>query len=56
MKSSVVVWLLAMFFALWETAHFGWNWTAHSDVEIICDGIAVTLFALACLTSAVEPK
>lgn len=30
-----------------ETAYFGWNWKAHSDAEIICDGISMLIMALA---------
>lgn len=37
--------------ALWwwfvETHHYGWNWVAESDAEMICDGIALLLLTLA---------
>ena len=56
MKASVVIWALAMFYAFWETAHFGWNMTAKTDTEMVCDGIALVLFALACATSAIEKR
>lgn len=44
---NVYRWLTAVSFALFETAHFGWNWSPKSDAEIICDGIAFILFSLA---------
>lgn len=32
---------------LTETAHYGWNALPQSDAELICDGIAFLIFALA---------
>lgn len=40
-------WIIATLFALWETNYFGWNYASHSDAEIICDGIALIITALA---------
>lgn len=37
----------AMFFMA-QNKYFGWNARASSDAEIICDGINILLFMLAC--------
>ena len=47
MAVNIPIWILASLFGLWETAYFGWNGWPHSDAEIICDGIAFLIFALA---------
>lgn len=44
---NVYRWLTAVCFGLFETAHFGWNWSPKSDAEILCDGITFILFSLA---------
>ena len=36
----------AMFFALVETAHFGWNLTPGSDAELFADGLAILIYAI----------
>lgn len=38
---------MAIVFWLGETSYFGWNWGPKSDAEMICDGIAFLLLALA---------
>lgn len=38
--------IASFIFATWETHYFGWNLTPGSPEELICDGIALTLFAL----------
>jgi hypothetical protein len=30
-----------------ETAHYGWNMSAQSDAEMVCDGIVCLIMALA---------
>ena len=37
----------ALCFNLIETAYFGWNFTPHSDAELICDGICFLIGAMA---------
>ncbi|WP_370601129.1 hypothetical protein [Pseudomonas nitroreducens] len=46
---NVRIFLLGLFFGLIETAYFGWNMTPQSDAEMICDGIAIGISALAFL-------
>jgi hypothetical protein len=43
---TLVMWLLALFYALYESAYFGWNMFPKSPEETICDGISVILLAL----------
>jgi len=38
-----------LFYGFIETRYFGWNRTAGSDAEIICDGIAILIISLAWL-------
>jgi len=45
MNFSVMI--LGLFYAIAETAHFGWNSRPKNDAEMICDGIAILIFALA---------
>lgn len=45
---------LAVGFGLCETAHFGWNMVAHSDAELICDGITGLMMIGAMAVSAIE--
>lgn len=47
MAKSISIWLLAWFYAWWETSYFGHNWFPKADAEVIADGIAMLLFALA---------
>lgn len=56
MKASVIIWALALFYAFWETAHFGWNMIVKTDAEMVCDGLALLLFSLACATGAIENR
>jgi len=56
MRASICIWGLALFFGTVETAHYGWNMAAKSDAEMICDGIALVIFALAFATSAIEKR
>lgn len=53
MRLTIV--LIATFFGLWETGHFGWNEFPLSDAEVICDGITCLIFALAFVPSASKP-
>lgn len=46
-----MIWLLAIGFAIVTNHHFGWNGMPKSDAELICDGIALVLVALAILKS-----
>jgi len=39
----------AMFFGLSETAYFGWNFSAQSDAEMVCDGITMIIASMAFL-------
>jgi len=41
--------LIAIVFGLVETAYFGGNWSPQSTGEVIADGIACLLLALALL-------
>jgi len=41
------VFLTGVFFGLLETAYFGWNFWPGSEAELICDGIALLIMALA---------
>lgn len=54
MKASTVIWITSAIFGWLETAHYGWNWSAGSDAEMICDGIAMVMFCLAWLCHAIE--
>jgi len=49
MRPRFAAMILALFYAVFETAHFGWNLAPKSDAEMICDGIAVLVYALAYL-------
>ena len=40
------IFMMAVFFAIAETGHFGNNMLPHSDAEFICDGITLVLVAL----------
>ena len=44
------VFFFGLFYGFVETAYFGWNWSPQSDAEIICDGIAMLIMAMAFLT------
>ena len=44
-----VITFLALGFWAEETAYFGWNAWPQSPAELICDGIATLIFALAWL-------
>lgn len=43
------IFVAGIWFGIMETAYFGWNMLPQSDAEIICDGIAVLISALAFL-------
>jgi len=43
------IFIFAIIFGLFETAYFGWNFTAQSDAEMICDGITMILGSMAFL-------
>lgn len=44
---NLYVLFLGLGFGLIETAHFGWNALPQSDAEVVCDGIAMLITALA---------
>ena len=44
---NITVFTFGIFYWLMETAYFGWNFAPSSDAEIICDGIAGLITALA---------
>ena len=46
---------LGNIFGLLETAHFGWNFTAQSDAEMVCDGITFLIVALAWVVPSRSP-
>lgn len=46
---AIGILVLAVFFSVIENAYFGWNWSPQSEAELICDGIAMLLFALGIL-------
>lgn len=56
MKPSTCIWIAGLIWAFLETAHYGWNVVARSDAELICDGIAFVIFALAFLAAAIEQR
>lgn len=56
MKNSTALSLLAMFYAISETWHYGWHWSWKSDAEVIADGIALLIMALAWVANAIERK
>lgn len=39
--------LIGLCFFIIENSYFGWNWSPQSLAEIICDGIGLTIFAIA---------
>ena len=41
------IFIIAAVYAYWQNSYFGWNYFPKSDAEIISDGIAAILFALA---------
>lgn len=45
-----ILWLAFCFWVV-ESAHYGWNFVAKSDAEVICDGISMLIFSLAFLRS-----
>lgn len=49
MKVNWTIFVLGQLFWLLETAHFGWDAFPVSDAELICDGIAVLITAMAFL-------
>jgi hypothetical protein len=53
---SAGLWIIAIIFSFIETKYFGWNWTAQSDAEMICDGIALLLFGLAMIAQIISAK
>ena len=42
-----MLWLIAMAWSIGETSYFGWNMFPKSDAELMADGLACLLFALA---------
>ena len=49
MKINYRILWLSFIFSFVETVHFGWDVTAESDAEEICDGIAIILLAMSIL-------
>ena len=54
MSNYKVVFLIALFYAFFETAYFGWNAIPQSPEEVICDGIAFAILAMGFMTKAQE--
>ena len=44
---NLQIFFISVFFGIAETWYFGWNMTPQNDAEMICDGIALLIFALA---------
>lgn len=44
---NLQIFFISLLFGTAETWYFGWNMTPQSDTEMICDGIALLIFALA---------
>lgn len=40
------IFLISQIWLLTETGHYGWNWSAGSDAELLCDGIGAVLMAM----------
>lgn len=49
-------WLVAAGFGMYETAHYGWNWSAKLDAEMICDGITAILCGLAVIATVIRER
>lgn len=43
----MTLYVIAGIYWLSETAYFGWNWSPQSSAEVVADGIAMILLALA---------
>ncbi|HEY4112890.1 MAG TPA: hypothetical protein VGM17_02410 [Rhizomicrobium sp.] len=45
---NMSAWICAILFIIEKDDHFGWwHWAPHSDAELIADGIAFLIFAVA---------
>ncbi|MGI3042872.1 hypothetical protein [Shewanella algae] len=44
---NLQIFFIGLFFGIAEIWYFGWNLTPQSDAEMICDGIALLILALA---------
>lgn len=47
MSRRALLYFIAIWFWMTETQYFGWNLMPKSDAEVICDGIALVLLAIA---------
>ena len=56
MSDRSILIIIAVIFAWIETAYYGYNFWPSSDAELICDGIALILFALAIVVPADRGK
>ena len=56
MKNWHFILIVAMLFAHIETQFFGGNFMPQTAMEMLCDGVACSLLALAFLTRSVENK
>lgn len=51
-----MLWFFAIAWWFFETRYFGWNATAGSPEEMICDGIVFVLVALALVDHRAERR
>ena len=42
-----MLWLMAISYSIMENCHFGWNFVAKSDMELVCDGFQALLLMIA---------
>lgn len=46
MSDRIIAILIATFFGISETVHFGNNFHPHSSEEVICDGLVALMFVI----------
>lgn len=56
MRGSNYIFVIAIIYTLLECRHFGWHFFPRSDFEVVCDGIAWLMLAIAALTDVIERK
>lgn len=42
-----MIWMIAILYAIVQNVYYGWNFFPKSEGELITDGIALLIFALA---------
>ncbi len=55
MRGYIILFVSAIYGTI-ETAHYGYNFSAQTDGEMIADGITLLLMAIGMLTIAIEKK